>query len=394
MPKALCKAQPGNFGPPCFICAGLVSALLSAPGWAATPLDDAGKLSAYGDFRARVESDWDSRNSDGSMRDDRTRLRVRFRAGLTYKANDNISFGARLRTGSDDNQQSAHITLVDFDGNPTGDADVNFDKWYVEYRAGDFSTWLGRNSVPMWKPDELVFDDDITPAGLGLRYKLSNFTFNAGYFTNPAGMRKFSGNSALAQVTFDAISGGTQWVFAAAAINIDADRGNSANRLYLDGNGERDYTLWVGNVQASLSAFNRPLKLNLDLFHNSHGYSASDPDPFTAFHRDETDGYVLSARLGDTKKAGRWLFGYFYAYIEQFAVNNSLTQDDWVRWGNATQVRASNFKGSEFRAAVGLGNNMDLVARLYLVKAIKLRTASATALEDGKRFRIDFNWKF
>ena len=83
------------------------------------------KISA--DFRLRAEHDFDSQNSSGVARDDRTRARVRARVSLDYKENDNISFGMRLRSGSDDSQQSPHITIIDFDDNDTGDAHFNFD---------------------------------------------------------------------------------------------------------------------------------------------------------------------------------------------------------------------------------------------------------------------------
>ena len=42
------------------------------------------KLSFNGDFRFRVEQDWNSKKSDGTFRDDRTRLRYRLRAGVEY----------------------------------------------------------------------------------------------------------------------------------------------------------------------------------------------------------------------------------------------------------------------------------------------------------------------
>ena len=368
--------------------------LVGVPCWADIPLDDAGKLIVFGDFRGRLEADWDSHRSNGSERDDRNRLRIRLRAGLEYKANEKISFGFRMRSGSDDSQQSPHITVLDFDDNDTGDAHFNLDKWYFKYSTGNVSAWLGRNSLPFWKADELMVDDDVTPAGLGFTYKADPITLNAGYFSNPAGMQNFTGNTGVAQIVWNTALGDTKFVFAGGVLAIDADPNNSNNGLLLDNNGARDYTIWVGNVQASLQAMNRPLKLNLDLFHNSENYSASDPDTFTAFHRDETDGYVVSARIGDTDDRGHWLFGYYYSHIETLALNNSLSQDDWVRWGNATQTRASNFEGSEFRAAVGLGSKMNVVARLYVVDGIKLRSATSLDTEDGNRLRIDFNWKF
>ena len=373
---------------------GFALFLAASSSWADISLDDNGKLSVYGDFRARLEADWDSQRSDGSERNDRNRLRVRVRAGLKYAANEQISFGFRIRSGSDDSQQSPHITVIDFDDNDTGDAHFNLDKWYFKYNAGKTSTWIGRNSLPFWKANEMVLDDDVTPAGLGFSYQADKVRFNAGYFSNPAGMQNFTGNTGVAQAVFDTTVGNTRLVFAGGVIIVDTDTNNSNNGLLLDNNGVRDYTIWVANVQASLKAMDRPLKLNLDLIHNSKNYSASDPDAFSAFHRNETDGYVISARLGDTNDRGHWLFGYYYSHIETLAVNNSLAQDDWVRWGSATQTRASNFEGSEFRAAVGLGNKMNVVARLYIVDGIKRRSATSLDKEDGNRFRVDLNWKF
>lgn len=372
------------------LCAILAASLVHAE----VKIDDAGKLSLFGDFRGRLETDWDSRRSDGTSRDDRTRLRIRLRAGLTFKPRDDIEFGIRVRSGSDDSQQSPHISLLDFNGNNTGDADFNFDKWYFQYTTGNLKVWLGRNSVPYWHPDELAIDDDVTPAGLGLTYKIGKFDINAGYFSNPAGMRNFSGNSGVLQLVYEGKVGEVEVTYAGGLHYIDADRGNSNNVLYLDDNGDRDYQTWFGNIEARMTAFERPLRLNLDLFHNAESYSASDPDPFTAFHRDESDGFVVAARLGSTSNRGDWLFGYFYSHIETLAINNSFSQDDWLRWGSATQTRTSNFKGSEFRVATGLGNGMNVVARLYIVEGIKLRSATAVTKEDGNRFRIDVNYRF
>ncbi len=81
------------------------------------------------------------------------------------------------------------------------------------------------------------------------------------------------------------------------------------------------------------------------------------------------------------------LFAYYYDHIETFTVNSSFAQDDWVRWGSAVESRGSNLKGHEFRVAYGLGNGVNLVARLYVADAI-------TTIEDGNRFRLDLNMKF
>jgi len=59
----------------------------------------ASSLNFESDFRFRIEQDWNARKSDGSYRDDRSRLRYRFRFGFKYSKATMGSFVARVRTG-------------------------------------------------------------------------------------------------------------------------------------------------------------------------------------------------------------------------------------------------------------------------------------------------------
>ena len=68
------------------------------------------KLSLDGDFRFRIEQDWNSKNSDGSFRDDRTRLRYRLRFGV-HRQGEWYKTGFRLRTGNPRKQQDPQLTL-------------------------------------------------------------------------------------------------------------------------------------------------------------------------------------------------------------------------------------------------------------------------------------------
>jgi len=73
----------------------------------------ASKFTFEGDFRFRVEQDWNSKNAQGNFRDDRTRLRYRVRAGLKYQHNNWASAGIRIRTGNPNKQQDPQLTLGD-----------------------------------------------------------------------------------------------------------------------------------------------------------------------------------------------------------------------------------------------------------------------------------------
>ncbi len=379
---------------PVFVIAFLISVPSRADLFAT---DD---LRVFADFRARLEADWDSSRSDGSERADRNRLRVRVRIGAQYDPNEHVSFGVRLRTGSDDSQQSPHITIVDFDDNATGDAHANLDKWYLEGRTKRAWGWVGRNGLPFWKQNELYWDDDATPAGLAGGFKAGigdkgSIAINAGLVSLPAGMQDFVGNMTLGQIVYSTEIGGGGLTVAVGALSMEGESETAfpAVALLESGNGSRDYEIWIASVQGKLRAGDRLLTLGADLLHNAENYPDTDPmnpgspEQFTFDNRNETDGRVFSALYGGGEDKGGWLAGYYYAHIETLAVNNSYSQDDWVRWGSLSgQTRGSNIKGHEFRFVYNLGERTNLVARLYVVEAVN-------GMEDGKRFRLDLNRK-
>ena len=347
------------------------------------------ELKIYGDFRIRLESDFNSQNDSGAERDDRDRLRARARVGFTFSSRDDIEVGVRLRSGSDASHQSPHITLIDFDDNDTGDADFNADKWYFKYKGDTSSFTAGRTGISFWKQNEMFLDDDVTPVGLGYSLNAGGVGFNAGYYTMPVGMQEFAGNLGTLQVTLksDVGSGSFSGALGYALYNAEMNDGDSA--MFQEGNGTRDYRILVASGQLKFDQ----IKLGLDYYRNNEDYSATDTNAFTAMHRDEDTGFVFSAAHGSTSPQS-WLFAYYYLDMEALAVNSSFAQDDWVRFGSAAETRATNIEGHEFRVAYGLAENMNLVFRAYLVDAIELRRASSTAKEDGTRLRLDFNYKF
>jgi hypothetical protein len=367
------------------------------------------KIQFDGDFRFRLEHDWSSQRSDGTERDDRARSRVRVRLGIEIAVSDYVDFGARLRTGADLSQQSPHLTILDFNSGDTGKAEFNFDKWYLRARSksGRISGWAGRQKFPFWKQNDLFWTDDVTVMGLaGTRRQKtgenSELAINVGYFSLPVGMRSFSGQMGAVQIVYSTSFHNVGLTAAAGYYNVDANPSdldadplqNSFtdpvngldDDILLNGDGLRDYQMLVANVQAKLKVGERPLLFGVDLVSNEENYSEMDPLTSTAANAGETDGYVLSGQYGSTAERGDWLVGYYYAKIESLAVIASYAQNDWVRWGNGPQTRGSNLRGHEFRYAYAASSRLKIVARLYLVESI-------TTIEDGNRFRIDFDYK-
>jgi len=164
-----------------------------AENWAGreTLPDWAGKLQIAGDFRLRFEEDlYDSHNANqfinfntintGSPVDitnpaaiptldtteNRQRLRVRGRLGLTDAIQDDFTVGIRISTGSDNTPVSPNQTL----GNDFNRFDVTFDRLYIDYHP---TPWLsidgGRFANPFFSTD-LMYSDNLSFDGIALRF--------------------------------------------------------------------------------------------------------------------------------------------------------------------------------------------------------------------------------
>ena len=360
--------------------------------------DQSDRFKPFGDFRVRMEQDWDSLHGDGTKRDDRLRLRVRVRAGFEARINDNWSATVAARSGPDLSQQSPHITIVDFEDGPTGPYEFNLDHWYLTYDHGGFEAWIGRNEMSFWHQDDLFVFDNVTYAGLGGSYEhglgRGQLTWNLNYVALPVGMNKTSGTGLLGQLVYEQDFERWGFTLAGGYFGTGADPDNPDGQTLLTENSTRDYRVVNVMAQFRSTVFDRPYFIGLDYNRNLENYGDSPPDSFSQFHKDDREGYVLEFVLGEQGGSGDWLFGYYFSHLEALAVHSSYIADDWVRWGNANQVRATNLKGSELRAIYSFSPTMNIFARLFFVDAIDLLEAGDTTLETGNRLRIEFNISF
>lgn len=370
-----------------FRCAAALGVLcfLAARVPAAEPAEP---LTFSGDVRVRYERDWDSQNGAGVARADRERARYRVRASLGYKFSNEWSLGARARTGNRLSQQSPHVTFLASD-DITDRLEGSLDRYYLQFKQGALTAWGGRNTTPFWQQNEMYWDEDVTPTGLAVIHERKigqdTLTATAGAFRMPDGVSRLNGTLVGGQVKYSPKLASGQLTLAGSLYSLDGKRGavNLRNR-----NGVRGYLIGVASAQWSMTpAGGRPLTLGADLIKNFEDYTATDALPFAPRHADETNGYVLSLLYGQTKNPGDWQAGWFYAHIETLAVNASYSQDDWARFGAGPQSDVTDFKGHEVRATYVITKSLNVQARLFLVEAI-------TSIQDGKRLRLDLNWKF
>ncbi len=352
----------------------------------------------FGDFRLRLEQDWDSLQGDGVKRDDRLRLRFRLRGGVNIDLNDNWYAKLQARSGPKRSQQSPHITIKDFDGGPDGPYEFNLDHWYLGYTSGGFSAWAGRNILSSWHQDDFVVFDNITYAGAGGTFQHDFAGGTLGWYLNiaalPVGMRDFSGTGLFAELAYSREYTRSGFTIAAGFAGTNADSEDPAGELLLTENNTRDYREFSLQVQYRYRLMARPLKLGFEYVYNGKNYDNAPQGSFSEFHKNHVDGYVLEAQWGSTEASGDWQLSYYYAHVDALALHSSYTQDDWVRWGNAVQARATNLKGSEFRARYTIRPGMNLIGRLFFVDAVDFLRPGDISRETGNRLRIDWNISF
>lgn len=351
-------------------------------------------LKLTGDFRFRIEHDWNSQNSNGVLRNDRSRLRYRFRFGMNYFLDKNSSFGGRLRTGNINDQQGPHITLGGNQGE-FGLVKIGLEKLFYQFQNKNLKVWVGKNTIPMQKINELFWNDNVFPEGIGLKYKfkfkkkfIQSLAINAGHFIINSNNQTFNKDSYFQffQLESNLIN---KRITLFPALYYFNKIGN-----FPDGKQTHnlDYTiLHIGSLFGITK--NSTVKLGVEYYLNLENYTQNDSIPTNL--KDQKKGFVISAKYGDVKEKGNWLIHLYYANLEKFAVVDYFSQNDWARWDyssvNAAGSRISNFYGFELRVGYALKNKFNLILRSYFVEEL---ITVGNFKENGSRVRLDLNIGF
>lgn len=356
--------------------------------------DQPNEIEFLGDFRFRVEHDWNSLQSDGTFREDRSRLRYRGRFGVLYRGIDRIRVGARLRTGDPKKQQDPQLTLGDnlaeFNTLPIG-----LEWLFAAYQSPAFSVWAGKNTFPFQKQNELFWSDNVYPEGIYAAFNPSfengfvdYLEIQAGHFIVRSGQRTFGSDNYFQGYQMAAHMNDRALLVYASFYRFnelpDIPDGNETFTL--------DYSIL--NFGSNFKIIRSPLLvLGLDYYRNLEDLGRINAVPDTL--RDQKSGIVGQLSLGDLQKKGNWKAQLIYAYLERFAAVDFLAQNDWARWSYGSQGspdgRLTNLKGFELMLGYALRENIDLQFRAYSVKQL---IPYGMEKETGDRVRLDINISF
>lgn len=352
------------------------------------------KIKFQGDMRSRIEEDFNTTQTSGNTQDNRTRLRTRARFGFTYKYNDKLELGMRIRTGNPVDQQSPHINF----GTPGEFATIpiGFDKAYIKFSSNHFWFWTGKNTFPFYTNNELFWDEDVSPEGITMGYNVkASKTLEIKpviglYFIATAG-NPFGEDEELRAAQLH-LKNTTDKSLVNVAVGYFG-----FNDLPNVPDGAGTYAINYNDVVTSIKYTQKlkiPVSIALDLMTNLTDYS-SDSVIVANNLTDEKLGYVINLEVGQLANKNNFLIGYYYSHIEKYAVVDYFAQDDWTRWNfdNATGTRSSNFSGHEIRIGYALGPKNNLVFRTYFVKGIAENFPGAT-IETNSRVRLDWNIGF
>lgn len=352
------------------------------------------KLRFSADTKIRFEPDWNSRKSDGTYREDRFRMRFRIRAGLVYTPNDWASFGVRFRTGYAEKQQDPNLTIGDgyheFESVPIG-----MDKLYFRARLKFMDGWLGRNTFPFEKQNELFWSDHVVLDGMYLNSKhepdadwIDQIAYSGGIFTMLNSFGTFDDDSFI------------------GIIQVTAHHLNKRLRIFPtfyffnkmpdipDGNESARFDYKIVHFGAKALIFDQPkISLGLDIYQNLQNYADIQEIPDKL--KDQKTGIVFNALFGSLAKKGDIAFGLDLMYLERYAAVDFIAQNDWVRWDYSSQGsrdgRLTNYKGISLMTGYRVSKMLQVKVRYFTVEQL---IPYGPSLENGNRIRLDFDFAF
>lgn len=322
---------------------------------------------------------------------DQTRHRVRARFGLTAKINDTISATVQLATnGGNNDPRSTNQTLGDGETRKG----VAIDLAYADWRpVSGLSVQLGKMPIPWQKPASLLWDNDITPEGIAIKYSSGLFFANAfGHWLSErsslsdasliGGQFGMTGNLGAAKLTgaigyydFGAVRGQVTTAATGCTANPAFFGGPQGNSTFLDAGCTKlanDFNLIEGFAQADFTVATKPLTIYAEYLKNRE---ADDLDT----------AWAAGFNFGKASNPMSWEFGYLYQSVEKDSQFGQFLDSDFA--GGVTDT-----EGSVFRIGFAPAKNWVVNGTYFLND--RFVDATGATQRDYDRYQLDLNFKF
>jgi Putative porin len=332
------------------------------PGWAE-------RVEFSGDFRLRYEAI----DADGLDEQSRGRYRLRLNAGIDLY--DDLRFVMALATAAD-NPVSRNVTF----GNPTSDS-FGVDLAYIEWqpRPG-LEVLAGKMKNPMYLPgrDQLIFDNDLNPSGVAVRFSPGRTFVTAGAFV--VRERGASDDSFVYHG-----QAGVEWELGPATLTTGAGYLTVTNTL---GNTPFFFDLPAGNTVDAMNRYVFEYE-NVEVFASLDAALAGRPLELFAHYTENLEvspndsAVALGLVFGKAEAAGSWELGWTFKDLEADAVVGSFTESDFGGGGTGTE-------GHVLRGDYVLRERLQLGATLFLNDSVGF----ADDVDDYRRIQLDLEFSF
>ena len=260
-------------------------------------------------------------------------------------------------------------------------------------RIGTF--WVGKNTFPFEKSNELFWSDNVFPEGIavskGFRLnvlKVDSLNIKAGHFV-------LSTAGQLLQK--DAYFQGFQTYFSFLDQRLEAFPSfyrfkNIPNIPDGFGTFNLDYSIF--HVGSRLNIWPKHhLAFEFDYYKNLYEHELHDS--VVPIFKSEDSGVTLSLNYGYLENKNDWQVKATYTLLERYAIVDFMAQNDWARWSYSSfgspDGRLSNFQGVELVLGYKVAKKVVLKMKYYLVEQL---LSEQSALENGQRIRFDIDVKF
>lgn len=347
----------------------ILLALLAMP--AAAQEDWTDRIKLKGDVRLRYET------IDLEGVTERQRMRFRTRFGLSATVTDNVKFVFQIASGGDDPVS----TNQSFDDG-FSTKDIGIDLAYIDWKIRDgLNFYGGKMKNPLFKAGgvPLVWDSDLNPEGLAVKYSAGGFFATLGGFSVEE--RAIADDSLLyvAQAGYKFPIGDTASLTAGA--------------------GYFAYTNTIGN-----SPFynGRPKGNTVDIT-NNYVYEYKNTEVFAQFDTKlgdwplgifahytqnnevsvEDTGYAFGAKVGSAKNDGEMEFSWTYQDIEADSVIATFNDSDFGGGGTDSD-------GHMLKAKYAVSKNLAVGGTLFVNTVDKFLAVE----RDYNRLQLDVEFKF